>query len=200
MSLTPQQIRMGREIVRFEGRYRDGKLIVYKLPSGDGGGAYEVAGINERHHREMARKLKGLIESGKPDEAETMAAAYIAEYTDGVCAFFPSSDLALANPGVEFTLRDCAFNRGPKGAAAILQIALKVPVDGVIGPESRAAFAIGLNDQIALIGGLTAARETYERSRYPWKAQARDESSKFWEGLANRWAKAHEVAHSFLIA
>ena len=199
MSLTPHQIRMGQEIVRFEGRYKDGKLQVYKLPPGDGGGEYEIAGINEKYHPKTAAKLKSLIELGQHEQAETMAATYIAEYTDGVCAFFPSDQLRVANPGVEFVLRDCAFNRGKKGAATILQLALEVDVDGVIGPVSRAAFAAGLKDQSAMIGKLSAAREKYERNRYAWKPNARDESSKFWPGLSNRWAKAHEVGQSFIV-
>lgn len=187
---------MGREIVQFEGRFdNDGDLRVYKLPAGDGGGAYEVAGINERYHPKKAAELKALIESGKSEEAERQAALYIVDYTDGVLKFFPSPEYAEKNPHVEFLLRDSCFNRGLKGAATILQIALSVPVDGVIGPVSKSAFKRALDaDPNGCAIAITAARETYERNSYPWKPGKRDESSKFWKGLSSRWDKAHSSA------
>jgi len=186
---------MGCEIVGFEGRFRDGKLQVYKLPAGDGGGAYEVAGINQKYHPKKAAELKALIDAGKNEEAERAAALYIVDYTDGVLKFFPSSEYAERNPHVEFLLRDSSFNRGLKGAATILQIALGVPTDGVIGPVSRSAFKRALDDDPnGCAVAITAARETYERTSYPWKQGKRDESSKFWRGLANRWDKAHSSA------
>jgi lysozyme family protein len=182
---------MGLAIVKeLEGRYSGGKLQVYKLPSGDGGGAFEVAGINERFHPAMANRLKRLIEAGSHAQAEREAADYIVEYTDRVRTWFPSEK---ANPHIEFLLRDSAFNRGLKGAATILQLALGVATDGVIGPKSKAAFAKELEDPQRLAAGITKARETYERRTYPWKTSKRDESSKFWKGLLNRWAKAHKV-------
>jgi hypothetical protein len=194
--MTPAEKRhaMGAEIVKMEGRYKDGKLQHYKLPAGDGGGAGEVAGINERYHREQYAKLRGLIEGGAHEEAEVEAARYIAQYTSPVIKFFPSDDLAERNAGVEFILRDAAFNRGAKGAATILQIALGVPVDGIVGPDTKAAFAEALEaDQEQFMVHLRSARETYERNRYPWKPSSRDQSSKFWAGLKNRWAKSHEI-------
>jgi lysozyme family protein len=94
-------------------------------------------------------------------------------------------------------LRDTAFNRGLKGAASVLQIALGMPdIDGVIGPMTHREFARQLDDpgSAVVLRAITAARETYERNVYAWKPNARDESSKFWKGLSNRWAKAHKVA------
>lgn len=198
--ISETQIRMGQEIIRFEGRYQDGKLQVYDLPAGDGGGDFEVAGINERYHPEKARELANLIGDGRHEEAEREAAIYIANYTDAVTKFFPDEAFREENPGVEFVLRDCAFNRGAKGAAAILQIALDVDVDGVVGPATKAAFGLQLSrSQTETVANLTKAREVYERSTYPWKKGARDESSKFWKGLSNRWAKANAIAHETFI-
>ena len=191
---------MGRLIVsEFEGRYKSGKLQWYKLPSGDGGGSFEVAGINERYHEETAWALRRLIDDGFHEKAEAEAASYIIKYTGPVLKFFPSRESAEANPGVEFVLRDCGFNRGAKGAATILQIALGMSdIDGIVGPATRAEFAKQLNEPGAkeVLGNLTKARETYERASYPWKPTGRNESSKFWKGLSNRWAKAHTIANT----
>jgi hypothetical protein len=191
---------MGQAIVQFEGRYKDGKLQMYKLPAGDGGGDWECAGINSKYHPQECAKLRGLIEGGAHQEAEHEAARYIEEYTRPILRFFPSSQSAEANPAIEFVLRDCAFNRGAKGAATILQIALGMPdIDGVVGPMTHREFSKQLDDPgpAEVLNALTAARETYERNKYSWKHNARDESSKFWEGLSNRWTNAHKVAGEF---
>jgi lysozyme family protein len=198
--MTPKRIEMGREIVRFEGRYKDGKLQVYYLPAEDGGGAYEIAGINDRYHPKKAKELRDLIEEGKHKQAEDEAAIYIEEYTRSVLKFFPSPELADANPAIEFVLRDSCFNRGPKGAATILQHALGMEeIDGIVGPATRAEFARQLVDPgpVELLEQITQARETYERNVYPWKPSKRDESSKFWKGLSSRWDKAHSKAQNF---
>jgi lysozyme family protein len=149
----------------------------------------------------MAAKLKELIDEGMHGQAETQAAAYIEEYTRGVLRFFPNPEAANANPGIEFVLRDTCFNRGLKGAATVLQIALGMHhIDGLIGPMSREKFAHKLDDPgpAAVLAAITAARETYERNTYEWKPASRDEKSKFWKGLSNRWAKAHQVAGGFV--
>jgi lysozyme family protein len=190
---------MGLEIVRLEGRYKDGKLQVYKLPPGDGGGAFEVAGINDRYHPTKSAQLKALIDSEQHDKAEAEAAAYIVEYTRCVLTFFSSPESAAVNPALEFVLRDTAFNRGCKGAATVLQIALGMSaIDGIIGPLTHREFTKQLQElgPAVLLRSLTQARESYERNSYPWKSGKRDESSKFWKGLANRWQKCHSIATS----
>lgn len=192
--MTKRQ-QMGREIVQFEGRFdSQGRLQVYKLPPGDGGGAFEIAGINDRYHPTKSKQLKSLIESGQHDKAHSEAGSYIVAYTDPILKFFPSLDYAEKNPHIEFLLRDSAFNRGNKGAATILQLALGVTPDGIVGPITQKAFKEALDkDPSALARNITKARETYERNSYPWKTGKRDESSKFWAGLSNRWKKAHEA-------
>jgi lysozyme family protein len=197
MSTQEKRQAMGKAIVEFEGRYKDGKLQWYKLPPGDGGGDYEVAGINERYHPAKADRLKRLIDDGQHEQAEAEAAAYIEKYTQGVLGFFPSPEAASANPPIEFVLRDTAFNRGMKGAATVLQLALGIEqIDGRVGPMTQREFARQLEQPgaAAVLRALTAAREQYERNVFAWKTSSRDESSKFWRGLSNRWAKAHEVA------
>jgi len=123
-----QRSDIARWIVDQEARRdKDGNLKVYILPKNDGGGSYEVAGINEKYDPEMAKRLKHLVETGCASQAENEAAEYIAKQTDEVANW-------TENPVVEAYLRDCRFNRGPGGVRRILQKALGVEVDGKIGP------------------------------------------------------------------
>ena len=65
MSTAEERLRMAKSIIDFEAR-RDakGRLQVYKLPAGDGGGTYEVAGINDRYHPVEAAHLAQLVKAG----------------------------------------------------------------------------------------------------------------------------------------
>jgi hypothetical protein len=174
--MTPRE--QARRIVDYEAR-RDasGHLKVYQLPGGDGGGTREVAGINDRYHPEALDLIEKLIREGRHKEAEDAAADHIRKYTDPVAML---SDV----PAVQFALRDMAFNRGPTGAVKILQDALGLPADGIAGPRTREALRQAENDPPALLGRIRLAREGFER-------RTRDESSKFWSGLANRWNRQH---------
>ena len=81
--MTPHE--QARRIVDYEAR-RDanGHLRVYHLPSGDGGGTPEVAGINDRYHPEALDQIEKLIAGGKHEAAEDAAAEHIRQYTDPV--------------------------------------------------------------------------------------------------------------------
>lgn len=174
--------RMGRVILSFEAR-RDaqGHLAVYRLPANDGGGTYEVAGINDRYHPEQASQLRTLIQAGRFDEAEATAIDYMVKYTDVAAGW-------TTNAGVEFYLRDCVFNRGPGGAAKILQIALGVGADGSIGTVTREALSKAAPGP--LLDQLRAAREHYEDQVAPGRSNLR-------QGLINRWNKALVEAKKF---
>jgi N-acetylmuramoyl-L-alanine amidase/lysozyme family protein len=180
-----QRLRMAQEIVDFEAR-RDprGKLTVYYLRPEDGGGRYEVAGINDRYHRQEVERLVQLIEAGRHDEAERLAVEYIAKFTDTVAGW-------TSKVAVECYLRDSCFNRGPGGAAWMLQAAVGVVTDGSVGPQTRAAVAAAEINPRALLKKLRATRERYEE-----EVVGRREV--FWRGLVNRWNKALLVAESFL--
>lgn len=184
----PYQLAIGAWIVNAEAR-RDtkGRIALYKLPKADGGGTYEVAGINDRYHPHQAEHLRDLIELGQHAKAEQAATEYILAYTDRVTSW--TSIVAF-----EAFLRDCAFNRGPGGAAKILQIALDVTADGDVGPRTRRAMAaITLDKRKDFLAKLRAAREAYERRIAP-PIGAR---AAFWKGLSNRWNKAHAFALTF---
>jgi lysozyme family protein len=183
MSSSANRLRMAVKILDFEAR-RDsrGRLKVYHLPPGDGGGTYEVGGINERYHPAQAARLRELVEAGQYDDAENYACSYIANYTDAADRWTP-------HDAVESYLRDCIFNRGAGGAAAIYQMALGVRVDGDVGPHTLAA-----GERVppaSCLRQMRTARERYERRR-------RDESSPFWRGLVNRWNNALVFAQNFL--
>ena len=176
------RLRMAKKIIDFEAR-RDSqkRLAVYKLPANDGGGTFEVAGINDRYHPEQANKLKNLIEAGRYEEAERSVQEYLINYTDVASGWTTSA-------GVEFFLRDTVFNRGPTGAAKILQRALGVPQDGQIGPTTRGAIAE--LKPLELLDKLRWAREDYERNVVGYRAN-------FWKGLTNRWNNALTAAKEF---
>jgi len=189
--------KMALAIIDFEARKdKNGNLTVYKLPVGDGGGSYEVAGINDKYHPKEAAKLKSFIDRGMHKEALSEAASYLASYTDVATTWFTLPDGSNNShdfPAIEFFLRDSVFNRGAGGAAKILQIALGVDVDGGVGNKTKEALQKVLSDDWkVLLNKLRASREVYERSYVH-----RNESSIFWKGLVNRWNKAVEKGLSF---
>jgi hypothetical protein len=180
-----RRLEMAKIIVDYEAR-RDAqhRLVVFPLDPEDGGGRYEVAGINERYNKTLCDELVQLVQSGRQQEAEQRAVAFIADDSE-VAARWTS------NAAIEFYLRDCVFNRGARGAAWILQTAVGVKVDQSVGPITLAAVARDEVRPVDLLSKLRQAREDYERLR-------RDESSKFWKGLVNRWNKALTAAKTFL--
>ncbi len=185
--MTTREI--GEFILRVEGRFDPkGNLLIYKLPKGDGGGKFEIAGINDKYHPTQAKLLKSLIESGKHKEAKESAINYIIEYTNFYKPWH--SDIR-----VQSFLRDCRFNRGPGGAAKILQHSLKVAetytgeIDGDVGINTITAS----NKHTAedLLPRLLLSRQWYERV-----IVGRNENSEFWSGLTNRWINAFQVSLS----
>lgn len=187
LSSLEERRSMATQIFNFEARRdRQGRLKVYRLPKGDGGGRFEVAGINDRYHREVCLRLVALIEANAHAEAEALAIEYIAGYTDVV-------DRWCSVAAIEFFLRDCVFNRGPGGAAWIVQRTCGVATDMVVGERTRAAIRSRERDPRLFLDRLVSAREDYEREK-----AGRDESSDFWDGLINRWIKAKGFALTLL--
>lgn len=174
---------MAVQIVQFEARREHGHLAIYELPKEDGGGKYEVAGINERYNKPTVDALVGLLKQQKYAEAEALAVDFIAQDTDRVASW-------TRIPSVEFYLRDCCFNRGFGGAARILQRALKVKDDGAVGQQTRDAVTIAEQYPSAFLSALRTAREVYEKDVVGYR-------KKFWDGLVNRWNKALAAAKTF---
>jgi hypothetical protein len=176
---------MAQQIVNFEARRdRQGFIQVYKLPFNDGGGAYEVAGINDRYHPEVASELRNMIQSGHPIDAEKLAVNYIQGYTN-------RAETWTTQLGVESYLRDTIFNRGAGGAVKVLQIALGLSVDGGMGPITRRAVTEAENNPIEFLDKLRRAREKYENLVAPGRQNLRP-------GLINRWDNALEFSKKIM--
>lgn len=184
MSTAEQRLQMAKTIIDFEARRDgDGHLMIYNLPANDGGGRYEVAGINERYDKPVADKLVGLIRAKKFDEAEGVAEEYIAANTD------PAARLTNI-PSVECILRDTVFNRGVRGCVKTLQHAIGASMDGLVGPETKAKMAEAEKNVPQLLSDIRDAREWYERNVVGYRAN-------FWRGLTNRWNNSLKVAQTF---
>lgn len=176
---------MAEKIVAFEARRdKNGNIIVYELPEEDGGGDYEVAGINTRFHPSAFRKLSKLIKEKDHRAVEEYVTEYIATYTDRAMQW-------TSNPSIEFFLRDCIFNRGPRGAAKILQIAInyligqvskesQLVVDGIVGTKTLSFVKMLEGQTENFLKALRFAREFYEE-RHVGKRE------KFWKGFVARW-------------
>ncbi len=178
---APQEIQSGiddlplpLQTVNWEGR-RDasGNLSVYKLPSGDMGGNFEIAGINDRYHPEAFKAISSL----PAQEREEAAAEYIRSYTAPLVSQLPAQMRPFA--------QDLAFNRGLGGAARYIQQGLRelgqdVAVDGKLGPKTLAAIQ-GVQPR-ALMQATSNAQLQDEYQR----AEVDPRRKKFIRGLENR--------------
>lgn len=161
-------------------RDKQGRIAIYKLPSNDGGGTFEVAGICDRYHPKKAAELAEMIKDGRYSEAEDHAIEYIANMTDDVIGW-------TTKDCIEFFLRDTCFNRGRTGCAKILQMSVGTVADGVIGSKTRAAIAKSEENIDAFINRLRKARENYEILKVGYRAN-------LWAGLSARWDSVYKKA------
>lgn len=169
--------RMMRIIMEYEGRVPP--RVIY-APDGNP----EIAGITKVSHPGQYAKLKALLDAGKTQELIAEVIRYSNEYTD------PAQNWT-DQAGYEFFLRDCILNRGPTGAAEILQMAVTPDeIDHEVGPRTRAALA-ALPFETGILR-LRDARERYEDKKYPYRR-----SSNQWTGMLNRWNKARDQARVF---
>lgn len=170
-----------KKTVDWEGRKdQQGNLSVYKLPSGDMGGSYEVAGINDKYHPEAAMELKNM----PPELRKDYAANYIVKYTSPLVSKVPEK--------LQPFVQDLAFNRGIGGATIYIQQALNnlgknVSVDGGMGPKTLAA--INSVNPVDLMRETSKAQLLDERRR----AERNPERQKFIRGLENRIANRFQA-------
>jgi len=136
-ALVPQeqgQLPLPMQTVDWEARKdAQGYPAVYKLPSGDMGGNFEVAGINDGYHPKAFQVISAL----PPQERAKAAAEYIQGYTAPLVEKLPQA--------LQPFTQDLAFNRGLGGATKYIQQGLntlgqKVAVDGGFGPKTLAAI------------------------------------------------------------
>lgn len=154
-------------------RDKRGNLSVYALPSGDMGGNYEVAGINDRYHPQAFKKIASL----PAEQRERAAAEYIKQYTSPFVNQLPEQIRPFA--------QDMAFNRGAGGATKYIQQGLnilgqKVSVDGVLGPKTLQAIGTVQPGEL-----MKAASQAQLQDEYA-KARTNPERRKFLQGLENR--------------
>lgn len=175
------RIDMAQLIVNWEAR-RDalGRIKLYRIPAGDGGGNWEYAGINDRYHPRALETIRQFVNAGQHASAESFAVEYLANYTESAASW------SLLD-SVDLFLRDCAFNRGPGGSAKILQRAVRVPVDGTVGRMTLSALREWETRPLVLLARLRVARERYEIDVAGIRPQ-------FWKGLENRWDNAFEAS------
>lgn len=169
--------RMMKVIMGYEGRIPP---KVFIAPDG----RPEISGITQKDHPAKYAELKALLDAGKAQQAVDGVIAYYLEYTA------PAQNWTN-RAGLEFFLRDCVLNRGPTGAAEILQMAVTPSaIDHEIGPTTRGALAA--LDIDAALTKLRMAREKYEDKHYPQR-RASDQ----WQGMLNRWNNAVTKAKEF---
>lgn len=152
---------------------KQGNVQVYKLPAGDMGGSFEVAGINDKYHPDAFKRIASL----PAQERAQAAAQYVKEYTSPFVNKLPEPIRPFA--------QDLAFNRGMGGATKYIQQGLnalgqKVVVDGGLGPKTLAA--INQVDPRAL---MKAASQAQLDDEYRM-ARANPARKKFIGGLENR--------------
>ena len=167
-------INAGMQTVDWEGRKdNQGNLAVYKLPSGDQGGSFEVAGINDRYHPEAFKRISAL----PPQERAKAAAEYIQGYTAPLVERLPQA--------LQPFTQDLAFNRGLDGATKYIQQGLntlgqKVAVDGGFGPKTLAAI-----NQVEPRALMRAASQAQLEDEYRM-AERNPARKKFIQGLESR--------------
>lgn len=170
--------RMMKIIMGYEGRIPP---QVFIAPDG----RPEIAGITQKDHPQKYEELKRLLDMGLKDSLQSEVIKYYLQYTA------PAQNWT-DRAGVEFFLRDCILNRGPTGAAEILQRAMRVPVDHQVGPTTRGALAA--MEPNKAIDEMRLAREVYEDVKY---GKASRIAKGQWQGLVNRWNKAQAQAKAF---
>jgi len=162
------------QTVEWEGRKdKQGNLSVYKLPTGDMGGNFEVAGINDRYHPEAFKAISSL----PAQERAKAAAEYIQGYTAPLVEKLPQA--------LQPFTQDLAFNRGLGGATKYIQQGLntlgqKVAVDGGFGPKTLAAI-----NQVEPRALMRAASDAQLQDEYK-RAELDPNRRKFIPGLEAR--------------
>jgi hypothetical protein len=160
--------------IDFEARKdRQGNVQVYKLPAGDMGGNFEVAGINDKYHPDAFKRISSL----PAQERAQAAAQYVKEYTSPFVSKLPQEVQPFA--------QDLAFNRGMGGATKYIQQGLnalgqKVAVDGGLGPKTLQAI-----NQVEPKALMRAASQAQLEDEYRM-AQRNPARKKFISGLESR--------------
>lgn len=155
-----------------------GNLRVYTPPSGDGGGAFEVAGITAKYQPREAARLRQMVEAGDTAGAE----AYAKDFYRRRAAPFSSK---TANQGLRLQFADTVHHRGEGGLRRVLQ-------------RATGSDAEDYGELITALDGDPKALEAFHRARqdYEWEEvdRGRESRKKFRRGLQNRFNKAYQAS------
>lgn len=179
--------RMAAKILNMEDYKITGpaSLRVTRLPSGDGGGTWEIAGICDGIEPEVFNRIKSLLDKGLREEAWEECLSYVLENTSRIVSYLPDYGY-----GYEFMVRDLAFNMGNAGAIKVIQ--------GMINREGLNEIAVdgkwGIKTQTGLLGLTSSLPEDYTiraldraaRARYESIVKANPVKKKFLKGWFNR--------------
>lgn len=179
---------IGRRIIDNEWS-PDQRVRINKLPSSDGGGSYEVLGINEKYHPVMASYLAGLVQSGADDNLiRSLAASYVEQYTDEVGMVFRGA--GADSFGLEQFVRDMHFNGGPGGGSSVLARALGVRNGGYRSLAGALRTFLREHGEAELAKRLKDARDGY----YKGIAARKPEKRVYLKGWLNRSAAMYKEA------
>lgn len=148
-----------------DARFRRSEAVVLTFeglwsnnPKDPGGATWK--GVTLRALSEWRGRPCSAAELRAVDDAEIFA-IYRAKYWNEVRA-------GALPPGLDLIIFDSAVNQGRKRAAACLQDALGVTIDGAIGPQTLRAVA-GVNDLVDLVERVRVSRLRHYRSLTTFK-------------------------------
>lgn len=156
----------------------NGNLTVYKPPTGDGGGSFEVAGITAKFQKTEATRLKSLIESGNHVQAEKEAKAFFRKRASPFVKH-------ASQKGLQLQLADTVHHRGESGLRQILQRATGSKI------KSHSALIAKLDKDPQALNKFNKARVDHEIKVVD---RGRSSREQFREGLMNRFNQAHKAA------
>lgn len=186
----PPNAKMYQYMIESEARIdKNGNIQIYHPPAGDGGGEYEVAGINATYHPEEAKRLRHMIDSGADqEEIREEIGRYYQDFTQPTADHL--EDAEIQSEGVEYFLRDTALNMGNSGAERVLRAALGIP-----GGESISQALRGWRGDFGtLLQRLASARQ----ARYDYLSRNKAGKAQFARGWANRNRIAYTNALNLL--
>ena len=108
-------------------------LRVTRLPSGDGGGKWEIAGICDGIEPKEFNLIKSMLDRGDREAAWDECLRYVIANTEPLVA----KGVAGSYP-IEFMLRDMTFNMGTAGTTKVVQRMLDIEIDGKWGKATQA--------------------------------------------------------------
>lgn len=191
--------RMAAKILNMEDYKITGpeSLRVTRLPSGDGGGTWEIAGICDGIEPDVFNRIKSLLDKGLREEAWEECLSYVLENTATIASYLPNYGF-----GYEFMIRDLAFNMGNAGAIKVVQ--------GMINREGFNEIAVdgkwGIKTQTGLLGLTSSLPEDHmvkaldraARARYESIVKANPVKKKFLKGWLNRCAERVKFAETIM--